>query len=71
MSPARFDVFGRIFSIERVGTEWRAWAHGADGKRSPAGFVVPREVGEDELAQYLYDLFHEAATRRGDVRRIG
>ena len=36
-----------------------------------AGFEVPDFVAEDELAQYLADLFHESATpARPEVRRI-
>lgn len=68
---ARFDVFGRIFVIRREAGLWQAYAVGADGKRAPAGFVVPGFVEDDELEQYLYDLFHESATPgKGDVRRL-
>jgi hypothetical protein len=68
----RFNVFGRIYAIRRAGTGWEAFAIGADGKRGPAGFVVPDFIEADELAQYLYDLFHEQATpTNGDVLRIG
>lgn len=71
MTPLRFNVFGRIVAIERHDASWRAYAVGNDGKRSPAGFVVPDFVREDELEQYLFDLFHElAAPGNGDVRRI-
>jgi hypothetical protein len=72
MSTAlRFDVFGRIYSIERTGSRWVVLLHGADGKRGPAGFVVPDFIPEDELEQYLYDLFHESATpTNGEVRRL-
>lgn len=67
----RFDVFGRIFLVRREGAQWRAWQVGNDGKRAPAGFVVPDFLPEDELEQYLYDLFHESATPgKGDVRRL-
>jgi hypothetical protein len=67
----RYDVFGRIVLIRREGALWQAYELGADGKRSPAGFVIPDFVEEDELEQFLFDLFHEAATRtNGDVRRI-
>ena len=67
----RFNVFGRIYLIRREELDWRAYAIGADGKRSPAAFVVPDFLDADELAQYLYDLFHESATpTNGDVRRI-
>jgi hypothetical protein len=67
----RFNVFGRIVEVQRQGARWHALQVGVDGKRSPAGFVVPDFVGEDEIAQYLADLFHESATPdNGDVRRI-
>jgi hypothetical protein len=68
----RFNVFGRLFSLQREGGQWRAFALGADGKRAPAGFVVPDFIADEELEQYLHDLFHEAAMPgNGDVRRIG
>ncbi len=71
MTEARFDVFGRIVLVRRVQTWWETYAIGADGKRAPAGFVVPPFVEEAELEQYLFDLFHESATPgKGDVRRI-
>ena len=71
MSAHRFNVFGRIFLIQREGTLWQAYAVGADGKRSPAGFVVPEFIVEHELTQYLADLFHENATpTNGDVQQI-
>jgi len=67
----RFNVFGRIVEVQRQGAQWQALLVGQDGKRSPAGFVVPDFVEADELGQYLADLFHESATpQHGDVRRI-
>jgi hypothetical protein len=72
MKTLRFNVFGRIVAIQREGAMWQAYAVGTDGKRSPAAFVVPDFVEEDDLEQYLFDLFHESATpSNGDVRRIG
>ena len=71
MKMLRFNVFGRIVGIQREGAMWQAYAVGADGKRSPAHFVVPDFLEEDELEQYLFDMFHESATpNNGDVRRI-
>ena len=71
MKTLRFDVFGRIYSIRRVGPSWQVDAVGTDGKRAPADFVIPDFVAEEDLEQYLFDLFHESATPgRGDVRRI-
>nr|WP_297355019.1 hypothetical protein [uncultured Caldimonas sp.] len=71
MQGHRFNVFGRIVSIQREGAVWVAYSIGADGKRAPAGFVVPAFIEEDELEQYLFDLFHEEATpTNGEVRRL-
>jgi hypothetical protein len=71
MADLRFNIFGRIVLIRRERDLWQAYAVGADGKRSPAGFVVPAFVEEAELEQFLYDLFHESATPgNGDVRRL-
>ncbi len=71
MVGQRFNVFGRIVVIRREAGLWQAWDVGADGKRSPAGFVVPDFVEDAELEQFLFDLFHEGATPgNGDVRRI-
>lgn len=67
----RFNVFGRMVEVQRQGAQWQALLVGPDGKRRPAGFVVPDFVAPDELAQYLADLFHESATpSNGEVRRI-
>ena len=71
MQALRFNVFGRLYLIQREGALWQPYALGADGKRAPAGFVVPDFIEEDELEQYLFDLFHEHATPgNGDVRRL-
>ena len=68
MTRRRFNVFGALYDIERQCEAWRVWSVGNDGKRGPAGFVIPDFVAADELAQYLFDLFHEqAAFRPGGV----
>lgn len=67
----RFNVFGRIVEVRREGAQWQVYRVGTDGKRTPAGFVVPDFVEEEELAQFLEDLFHESASpHNGDVHRI-
>ena len=54
--------------IERIGDEWRAFWTGAEGKRRPAELAVPADLASDELAGYLYDIYHECATpTNGDV----
>ena len=66
-----FKVFGQIIAIERDGGEWRSYLMGPDGKRRPAELAIPSELAHGELAQYLYDIYHESATRtNGDVVEI-
>ena len=57
----RFDVFGNRVAIRATPAGWEAFDLGDDGKRRPAGFVVPDFVTTDELGQFLADLFHESA----------
>ena len=67
----RFNVFGRIITIERTGTAWTAYHIGNEGKRRAAGLAIPSDVPPAELAQYLYDIYHESATpTNGDVFEI-
>ncbi len=66
-----FNVFGQIIAIERVSSEWACFLMGNDGKRRPAELAIPSEVTHAELAQYLYDIYHESATpTNGDVFEI-
>ncbi|MGM9481669.1 DUF7661 family protein [Roseateles sp. NT4] len=71
MPAQRFNVFGRLFDIERRGEQWSVLYVGNDGKRAPAGFVIPEFVAEEELEQFLFDLFHEqAAYKKGGISRL-
>jgi len=68
MSQHRFNVYGRLVTIEGAQGNWSAFSPSPDGKRVPASFIVPNFLAEDELCQYLADLFHESATPgNGDV----
>jgi hypothetical protein len=62
----RFNVFGNLVAIRRVDNGWQAFALGNEGKRRPAGFVVPSFIEADGPRQYLADLFHESAKRSND-----
>ena len=67
----RFRVFWRLVAVVRTATGWDAFQIGADGKRGPLGIVVPDFIAEDELGQYLADIFHESATPgNSDVVRL-
>ena len=53
------DVIGRACQTDSI------------SKRRPAEFVVPDFVTEDEMAEYLRDLFHESASpQHPDVVRL-
>ena len=72
MKEFRFNVFGRLIAIRGEPGSRRTFELGAEGKRRPADFIVPDDVADDELCEYLFDLFHEDATpRNGVVTRIG
>jgi hypothetical protein len=63
-----FNVFGRIIAVERIDENWRPYLMGSDGKRRPVELAIPADIPQSELAQYLYDIYHESATpTNGDV----
>ncbi len=67
----RFNVYGTLVAVKAVGGGWHAYILGAEGKRRPAEFVVPDFIAQEDLCQYLADLFHEnAMPGNGDVTQI-
>ncbi|MDQ0572333.1 hypothetical protein QFZ42_004167 [Variovorax paradoxus] len=67
-----FNVFGQVMAIERAEDRWNSFLMGPDGKRRKAQLAIPPDVPRSELAQYLYDIYHEHATpTNGDVFEIG
>ena len=71
MPKHRCHVFGRVIDLEPSSAGWRCFAVGQDGKRAPLQLAVPADLPASELAQYLYDIYHEMATpTNGDVVEI-
>ena len=71
MKEFRFNVFGRLVAIRGEAGARRTFDLGAEGKRRPADFIVPDDIDDDGLGEYLFDLFHEDATPRNNtVTRI-
>lgn len=64
MTEHRFAIFGRHIAVTGAPGAWRAFYFGAEGKRRPADFIIPGDVAEQDLCEYLADLFHEDATPR-------
>ena len=60
----RFNVFGKAVAVTGLQGRRQAFYLGAEGKRRPADFVVPADITDGGLAEYLADLFHEHATPR-------
>ncbi len=67
MKEFKFNVFGTLIAVTGSSGAWRAFHLGAEGKRRPADFIVPDDVEEHELCEYLADLFHEHATPRNNT----
>lgn len=72
LKKLRFDVFGRRVLIAESNSGWVAFYMGDDGKRRSApDIIVPSELLESEIAQYLDDLCHEWATvQHPDVKQL-
>ncbi len=62
----RFKVFGTLVRVEQHADGWRPYYGGEDGKKRIADFVIPHDLAEDELREYLADLFHEDARPGND-----
>ena len=61
----KFDLFGTQVLVLRDKVGWTTYYLGAEGKRRPASdIVVPADMLESEIEQYLGDLCHEWATDR-------
>ena len=67
MKSFKFNIFGTLIDVTGEPGAWQAFYPGADGKRRPADFIVPNDVTEHELCEYLADLFHEEATPRNNT----
>lgn len=63
----KFNIFGTLIAVTGYPGAWRTFYLGAEGKRRPADFIVPDDVAEHELCEYLADLFHEEATPRNNT----
>lgn len=72
MKTLKFDVFGRVVLITETRSGWEAFYLGNEGKRRPdRDIIVPSNIAESEIAQYLDDLCHEWATdRNNSVKRV-
>lgn len=72
MRPVTIDLYGRTVVAINSDSGWKIFYAGQEGKRRPAAdIVVPPDITERQLEQYLADLCHEWATGQNpDVKRI-
>lgn len=64
MESYKYNIFGREVLIERRPDSWMTFYQGSEGKRRKAGIVIPDEIDESGLTQYLSDLCHEWACEK-------
>ncbi len=65
MKSLKFNVFGRQVLVTESNDGWTTYYLGAEGKRRPAtDIVVPPDIPESDIEQYLGDLCHEWATEQ-------
>ena len=72
MRQIRLDVFGRLVLAMHTDDGWKIYYVGGEGKRRPASdIMVPHDISEANLEEYLADLCHEwSSARNPDVRRL-
>ena len=72
MKSIKFNVYGKLVTVEETDSGWAVFYPGADGKRRPAqDIIIPAFVSETELENYLSDICHEWATAKHPaVRRL-
>ena len=59
----KLSVFGVDVEVVRRNGEWLAFYPGSEGKKRHAeDILIPAEISEEELLQYIGDLCHEWAT---------
>ncbi|MCP3940132.1 MAG: hypothetical protein GY710_01440 [Desulfobacteraceae bacterium] len=61
----KFNVFGRIYSLQRKGEEWHFFIESGTGIRAKVSdVIIPSELKEHELEEYLDDIYHENASEK-------
>ena len=68
----KMSVFGKIIEVNRTKEHWSVFYVGAEGKKRLAhDIIIPPELQEDELLEYVADLCHEWETKTNNkVERL-
>ena len=60
----KINVYGKIIEVIKKENYWRVFYVGSEGKkRSANDLVIPSELHEHELLEYIADLCHEWETK--------
>ncbi|PJZ85566.1 DUF7661 family protein [Leptospira harrisiae] len=62
MQEYHFKIYNIIICISGKPHSWEAFYVGNEGKKRKADFIIPENLEESDLCEYLADLFHEYAT---------
>jgi hypothetical protein len=61
----KFSVFGKTMFIERKDDKWLLFTDSGTGKKMREyDVVIPYDLGENDLAGYLADIYHEYANEK-------
>jgi len=68
----KLEVFGKLLEVVRDGDLWKVFYLGNEGKKRPAvDILIPSEVKQEDVAEYLADICHEwARPNKNDVKRL-
>ncbi|MDH5655068.1 MAG: hypothetical protein OEZ34_04135 [Spirochaetia bacterium] len=68
----KLSVYGKILTLHRENNSWVVYYSGDDGKKRFADDIkIPQDIPEENIAEYLADVFHEYATpENSDVKII-
>jgi len=61
MTVREVEIYGHRLLVERTPDGWRTFRPSGEGKRVPAISIPSFVVSDDDLLQYLADLWHESA----------
>ena len=66
----RLEVFGKQLLVERYQHQWRVWSLGEGTRRPADDLVVPVDITQKEMPEYLADLCHEWSRPGADTVQI-
>ena len=67
----KLNVFGKLIEVVKKNNGWNVFIIGSEGKKRLANeIVIPPELQEDEIVDYITDLCHEWETKSNNKVEI-